>query len=68
MYIMNYSPNIGGLVDTDRKVWTDDIKQIMLDAKLADGSYVQLRDDDGDAFRLVVKNGDIKQISPKWDM
>ena len=68
MYIMDYSSNIRGLVDPDRKSWPSDVSQAMIAADLPNGSYVQMRDDDGNVFRLVVKNGDVQKISPKWDM
>jgi len=68
MYVMNYSSNVRGLVDPGQEIYDSDVKQIMLDAKLPNGSYVQMRDIDGEVFRLVVQSGDIKQIFPKWNV
>lgn len=69
MKIMDYSHNPQNLFsDNGMDDDLDDVKQKMLDAHLPNGAYVQMRDDDDNVFRLVIKTGDIKRISPKWDM
>jgi hypothetical protein len=66
MYIMDYSDNVKGLVDPGQELWIDDIKQLMINTSLPNETFVQYRDDDGGVFRLVVKDGVIKEISPQW--
>ena len=69
MKIMDYSHNPSRVfADTGMDDDIDVVIQKMIDAHLPNGAYVQMRDYDGNVFRLVVKNGDIKQIFPKWDM
>jgi hypothetical protein len=47
----------------DYSEWLNDIVTY-----IKDRTYIQVSDDDGSFWRLVVKDGKIHQIFPSWDM